>query len=95
MNKTWKSFERRVAKALGGKRIPCSGTGEIQGDVLHDKFFIECKYRKKFAIQKWYEEAKEKNKEGKITLIVVKMKNKHNTFVVMDIEDFKKVIGCQ
>lgn len=39
-----KKQETRVAKELGGKRTPNSGaTPWVKGDVLTDRFLIECK----------------------------------------------------
>jgi len=90
---TWKALERMAAKELGGARIPCSGNGGIQGDVLHDKYFIECKLRQGFVAQKWYDKAKKESKGKKPVLLVVKSKGRHNTFVMMDIEDFKRLMG--
>lgn len=42
----WKDLERRVAKLLGGVRIPCNGAASP--DVLvGDWLAVECKYRTK------------------------------------------------
>ena len=53
--------ENRVAKELGGKRTPNSGaTSWVKGDVLTDKFLIECKTatteKRTFSVpKKWLE----------------------------------------
>ena len=45
MDKSWKAFERRVAKRVGGKRIPV--TGERDGaDVDAGPFVYQCKLRR-------------------------------------------------
>jgi len=45
----WKDLERRVAKLLGGRRIPC--TGSAAPDVLvGDWLAVECKYRTKLPV---------------------------------------------
>ena len=45
MDKSWKAFERRVAKRMGGRRIPC--TGERHGsDVDAGPFQYQCKLRR-------------------------------------------------
>lgn len=49
--------EKKVAKAVGGKQTPNSGsTPFIKGDVLTDQFLIECKTvmkpQKQFTIKK-------------------------------------------
>ena len=59
-DKSWKAFERRVARIFGGKRVPLSGsikdgrTGK--GDVETDVFSIECKMRSQGlkSIFDWY-----------------------------------------
>ena len=44
-DKSWKAFERRIAKRMGGRRIPC--TGEKAGvDVDAGPFQYQCKLRK-------------------------------------------------
>ena len=46
MDKSWKAFERRLAKRVGGKRIPV--TGERDGaDVDAGPFVYQCKLRLK------------------------------------------------
>lgn len=52
---TWKDFERRVAKVLGGKRVPLSGSNsghDTSGDVLwgreqsaYKRVYVESKHR--------------------------------------------------
>lgn len=45
----WKDLERRVAKLLGGSRIPCNGSAAP--DVLvGDWLAVECKYRTKLPV---------------------------------------------
>ena len=45
MDKAWKSFERRIAKRVGGRRLPC--TGEKDGvDVDAGPFVYQCKLRR-------------------------------------------------
>jgi hypothetical protein len=91
-DKTWKAVERRVARKLGGQRIPCSGNGDIPGDVQHPYWHIEVKTRKNLVLQTWYDKAKADSKGLKPVLLVVKMKGKHRTFVMMDIDDFVKMM---
>ena len=43
-----KNQEKKIAKAVGGKRQPNSGATAFQkGDVITDKFLIECKTKTK------------------------------------------------
>lgn len=45
MDKSWKAFERRIAKRMGGKRIPV--TGERDGaDVVAGPFVYQAKLRR-------------------------------------------------
>jgi hypothetical protein len=87
-DKAWKKMERRVAEKMGGQRVVCSGV-RGEGDVLNDKFFIECKERKSFAIWDWFTKAKaEAKKEGKVPLLVLKEKGKHGELAVVDMDWF-------
>lgn len=57
----WKKVEYKVAKILGGKRVPVSGiTRGFKEDVEHKEYFIEVKTGKQIPKQvlKWYEEFK-------------------------------------
>ncbi len=99
---TWKGMERKIAKLLGGERTPLSGinSGHTGADIIHPYFFVECKYRKNFAIKKLYDdtvevmkkEVKKKNKSEKIIMVVIKEKNTHGELVFMKIEDFVKIV---
>jgi hypothetical protein len=42
---TWKSYERRTAKRLNGRRIPVSGQDKDGADVITEHFHIQCKLR--------------------------------------------------
>ena len=50
--KDWKQAERRIAKLLGGRRIPITGRqrGDVP-DIEHDALSIEVKSRK--ALPAW------------------------------------------
>ena len=56
MDKTWKVFEREVARFFGSTRTPLSGGNgkQTRSDTLHPVLFIECKYRKSFPIVRMY-----------------------------------------
>ena len=45
--KKWKRFESRVAKALGGERVPVTGKGRADRDVEAGMFYYQTKYRDK------------------------------------------------
>jgi hypothetical protein len=37
------AFERRIAKEVGGRRVPLSGGASIKGDVITPYLLLECK----------------------------------------------------
>ena len=95
---TWKNLERKTAKILMGERIPCSGVSgvKLKGDVFHDRFFIECKFRAKFFVYSVFQKVKEQaSKTGKIPLLVLKEKYKKGELVLLDLNDFQKLIGIK
>ena len=57
----WKNFERRVAKKLGGKRIPITGRECL--DIDHPILDIECKHREGYPL--WFLNAWRQANAGK------------------------------
>ena len=45
-DKSWKAFERRLAKRVGGKRIPVTGLGRADADVDAGPFVYQAKLRR-------------------------------------------------
>lgn len=45
----WKDLERRVARLLGGVRIPCTGAATADV-VVGDRLAVECKYRTRLPV---------------------------------------------
>ncbi len=91
---TWKAFERTVAHFFGGERTPLSGGNSkiTRADVIHDKLFIECKYRQSFALLKTWDKAKEMaQKEGKTPVLAIKRANEDGWFIVIHCDDFSKL----
>lgn len=77
-------MELKVAKSLNTNRTVCSGV-RGEGDVEHPKFYVECKYRKKFACRAWFLKAKvEAEKRGKIPLLIIKEHSMHGELAVVD-----------
>jgi hypothetical protein len=94
--RTWQKQETRVAKALGGQRIPYSGSGQFEGeegDVFHKNFEIECKYRSpRLRVIGWFKEVRQRaRKSKKIPMLVVREKGTHGDYVIMELNDFSKV----
>lgn len=96
-DKRWKAWEREVAKVLGGKRIPTSGSAQFEGekgDVLHPVFEIECKYRKKILVASWFREVDTRAKESKkIPLLAIRERGMMDgALVVIRLKDLQKLL---
>ena len=83
-DKTWKAMERRCAQDLNTQRVVCSGV-RGEGDIIHDDFYIECKYRKTLGVKTWFDKAKEEaKKQGKTPILIVKEHGQHGELAVVD-----------
>lgn len=94
MTKTWKAIERKVASFFGSKRTPLSGgnSGHTRSDSLHDRLFIETKYRKKHsAVQLWRKTAALAHIEGKIPVVALAEKGSRGFWLVIHSEDLRAV----
>jgi hypothetical protein len=98
---TWKSFERRVANALGGTRNPLSGTNSkhTAGDVIHNKYYVEvklrselCAFLKKEFLETLEETEANAKQENKEWLLVFKKKGSAKEYVLMDFKRFVEVL---
>ena len=92
-DKSWKAFERRVAKDLGGRRTSILG-GE---DIEHPIYSIECKLLSdipQWLIKLWTQTAFN-CPDSKTPLAIVKEKNRNddNAFVILRYIDFKNLIN--
>lgn len=93
---TWKAQERRVAKALGGERIPCSGSAQFReekGDVYSERYEVECKYSSRtFRVITLLKTVISRAKvTKKAPLLVIREKGTQGDYVVMRLEDFTKL----
>lgn len=50
---TWKAYELRVAKDLGGRRIPVTGIDRDGADVVSQMFDVQVKLRKSLPSWLW------------------------------------------
>ena len=46
MDKSWKAFERRLARRVGGRRIPFTGIERGSADVIAGPFVYQAKLRR-------------------------------------------------
>ena len=89
-DKTWKAFERRIAKFFGSERNPLSGgnSKQTRSDSLHDKLFIECKWTQRSALVTLYKKTKELAKlENKIPVLAITDKSTKDDLIIMKKED--------
>ena len=95
MSKSWKVFERTVARMFGTERTPLSGgnSRHTRSDTLHSKLFVECKKHKKMAIHKLFRETKElADLENKVPVVITKETGKQFTLVTARIQDLEVVL---
>ena len=92
----FKWHERRIARLLGGRRIPNSGFG--QPDVIAGMFAVQCKHR--VSLPKWFtdawKQAKRDAKEGQVPVLVVSLSTqgrKAEDFVIVDLATFRDLHG--
>ena len=90
-DKSWKVLERRIAKELGTKRTPLSGSnsGQTSSDTLSDRYYVEVKYRKKIPFLTVFNDTVEKaRKEGKKPIVVFHEAGSKRNIVMLDLNDF-------
>jgi len=90
---TWKDHERRIAKRLGGERVPVSDN-RSSTDVLHAIFSIECKLRK--ALPTWLHGAMRQAMDAHsnkmpIAILHETGKNSDDDYVVVRLKDFEQL----
>ncbi len=96
-DKSWKAFERRIAKAVGGKRRGADyrnreGSGG-KDDIIHEDLSPECKLLKSVSYCDLLAAAKQAERNcpaGKVPIAIVKKKGAldADALVVMRLETF-------
>jgi hypothetical protein len=95
---TWKSYERRVAADLGGKRIPVSGIDRDGADVECPMFNVQIKLRKSLPDWLWswlggiVATARTQQKIGILVLRTPRMKDA-DALVVLRFSDWQDLHG--
>jgi len=95
-DKSWKRAERIVSKKVGGIRNPLSGSGSrhTSGDVIHEKFYIEVKQRRRFSVlTTMHKVEKLAAKEKKVPILVLHEKGMHNRYYIMPEKEFVQMVG--
>ena len=94
-DKNWKSFERRVAKAVGGRRQPV--TGERAGADVESPRLV-CQVKKGYSmpryLRQWLDSMigwRDENAKGKAAVLVWQAKGKKDkdSLVLLTLEDFQ------
>lgn len=73
VDKSWKAFERKIARALGTHRTPLSGSASrhTSSDTLHEQLYVECKLRRSSALDTYFRSIRHKAEvEGKLPVFV-------------------------
>jgi hypothetical protein len=85
---TWKAYELRCAKALGGRRIPVTGIDRAGADVVSDMFFYQVKLRK--SIPSWTA-----SDQGKVGVLVLRRPRQEDAdaLVVLRFSDWRDLHG--
>jgi hypothetical protein len=92
---TWKAAERKVAKFFNTERTPLSGgcSKHTRSDTLHEKIYVENKYKKKHTILSLYDDtAMKAKKEKKLPLITIEEKGRSGFWIILKSDDFGRLI---
>jgi len=99
VSQQWKALEKTAARKLGGERL-VRGDDFSQSilDVEHDFLAIDCKWRTTLAVWTWFQKlvndnAKIYGKGKKVPILVIKKKGMRSELVVIEIDDFIKVVN--
>lgn len=95
---TWKSYERRIAADLGGRRIPVTGIDRAGADVECAMFNVQCKLRK--TIPDWLFSwlggiVATAQAQNKIGILILKQPRMRDTeaVVILRYQDWLDIVG--
>jgi hypothetical protein len=94
--RTWQRREQQAAELFGARRQPGSGSSgrddQTASDSTHPRLFIESKLRVKHAARELLDAtAKKARKEGKIPLVVLASKCKHELVICLYARDLNAI----
>ena len=84
---TWKNLERRIARGLNTRRTPLSGSASTltHSDTLSTRFYVECKWRRRLALDRLFTGIKAlARKEKKTPILVQHQANSPLTLVTLE-----------
>ena len=95
---TWKAYEGRVAKDLGGRRIPVTGIDRHGADVVTPMFHVQVKLRRALPVWLWSWLAGiqgDAKPQGKVGVLVLRRPRQDDAegLVVMSYGDFVDLHG--
>jgi hypothetical protein len=95
---TWKSYERRVAKDFGGRRIPVTGIDRHGADVVTSLFHVQVKLRRSLPgwLWNWLGGIRgDANEHGKVGVLILRKPRQEDVdaLVVMSYGDFVELHG--
>jgi len=86
MDKAWKKEERTVAKEFGTTRSLMKGTSE-KSDIDHPFFCVDVKLRKRWAVDKWFDEIRNYAiKCDKIPILTLRKPHSKRRLAVVDFD---------
>lgn len=88
-DKTWKKAERRVAAIFHTMRTPLSGgnSRQTRSDTLHERLFVETKYRKRFAlVDLFIDTAAKAVTERKLPVLALVQKRRRLVFAIVPLK---------
>jgi hypothetical protein len=94
---TWKNWEWRVGKQLGGRRIPVTGLDRHGADVVTDMFHCQLKLRNTLPdwLFDWLGGIRSTTPDGKVGILILRKPHQDNVdaLVVMSYGDFVSLHG--
>lgn len=89
-DKSWKQFERRVARFFGSERTALSGGNSkvTRSDSLHPSLFIEAKQRQRFAaVRLWDATKRLADREAKTPVVCLSEKGRPGFWILIHADD--------
>jgi len=85
-DKAWKAEERKVARAFGTKRALAKGTPE-KSDISHSLFCVDVKLRKRWEVDKWFNELEDyAQKHNKTPILTLRKPRSRRRLAVVDFD---------
>ena len=96
MDKSWKRFERAIAKRVGGQRLPCDG-GKDGVDVAAGLFRYQCTLGRRFPtyLRTWLDGITETaERKGAVGVLVWKERGAllDDSVIVLRLKDWQAIV---